>query len=237
MPFASFFSTPAIRRLAPLSLAVAALSSTPAFAVTVTEAGDAGDSLATAQVTAAGPGALTDIFGSLSGATDADLFLIQISNPAMFSATTSNAGSGTLDTQLFLFSLSGAPLFTNDDAASGLTALSTLPMGTLSTLAAGQYYLGVSLSGYNPTNINAQALFADGLSTDVRGPASGLQPATLGAWSDGAFADSGAYDIQLTGAMAAAVPEPSTALMFLMAGALGAAGLARRQRQAAGKQA
>lgn len=219
-------------RLTPMTFAVLALVGASAHAVTVSEIGDAGQTLATAQITSTGVGPLTDIFGGLSGATDADLFLINITNPAAFSASTNNSVTGNIDTQLFLFSATGAPLFTNDDAPSGVTFLSTLPVGSVASLAAGVYYLGISLSGYDPTNINAQALFASGLSTDVRGPAAGLQPARLGAWSDGAFAASGSYDIKLTGAVAAAVPELSTSMMFLAAGALGAVGAARRRRAA-----
>lgn len=221
------------RRLTPMALAALALVGASAHAVTVSEIGDAGQTLATAQITATGAGPLTDIFGNLSGATDADLFLINITNPATFSASTDNAVTGNIDTQLFLFSATGAPLFTNDDASSGLTFLSSLPAGTVASLPAGVYYLGISLSGYNPTNTNAQLLFADGLSTDVRGPAAGLQPARLGGWADGAFAASGGYDIKLTGAVAAAVPEISTSMMFLAAGALAAVGAARRRQQTA----
>jgi PEP-CTERM motif len=217
-------------RSTPLAVAALTLVAASAHAVTVSEIGDAGQTLATAQITSTGAGPLTNIFGSLSGATDADLFLINISNPASFSVSTDNAVTGNIDTQLFLFSAAGAPLFTNDDAGSGLSFLSTLPAGTVASLPAGVYYLGISLSGYNPTNINAQLLFADGLSTDVRGAAAGLQPATLGAWADGAFAANGGYDIRLTGAVAAVVPEPTTSLMFLAAGAVAALGAARRSR-------
>ncbi len=219
-------------RLTPMSFAALTLVGASAHAVTVSEIGDAGQTLATAQVTTAGAGPLTDIFGSLSGATDADLFLINITSPAAFSASTNNTVTGNIDTQLFLFSATGAPLFTNDDAPGGVSFLSALPAGSVASLPVGLYYLGISLSGYDPTNVNAQTLFATGLSTDVRGPATGLQPATLGAWADGAFAASGSYDIKLTGAVAAAVPELSTSMMFLAAGVLGAVGAARRRRAA-----
>ena len=51
--------------------------------------------------------------------------------------------------------------------------------GAFAPFAAGLYYLGISMSGYDPVNSASQALFTlPVLSTDVRGPAAGLQPAT-----------------------------------------------------------
>ena len=207
-------------------------------ATTFTESGDAGQTVATAQMTSTGAGSLTDIFGSLASSLDADLYLIRITNPATFSATTVNAIGGTLDTQLFLLSAAGAPLFVNDDDAGGLSVLSTLPSSSgFGALASGLYILGVAMSGYDPVNINNQLLFATGLPTSVRGAASGLSPAVLGGFFDSTFGpDLGTYDIQLTGATAAAVttpiPEPSIELMLLAGGALSAF-VARRRRKTA----
>lgn len=223
------------RRLAPAVFVLAAAAALPVQAFNVTESGDAGQTLATAQVSA-GSGPLNNIFGVLGGATDVDLFLISIANAASFSATTLNTSTADVDTQLFLLTLSGAPVYLNDDDASGLTLASTLPAGNAAgPLTAGQYYLGISLSGYEPVNANNQFLFASGLSTDTRGPAFGLQPATLGGYDGSPFPPGGAYGIQLTGAVAA-VPEPSSVLLMLLgAGVLGAAGLARRASPAAAR--
>lgn len=220
------------RVLSPLLLS--ALWGVPAHAVTVSEAGDAGQTTATAQVTL-GVGPLTNIFGTVGSAADADLFLINITSPAAFSASTVNLGSGAQDTQLFLFTQAGAPVFANDDDAGGLSLLSTLPAGnSLGPLSAGLYYLGIALSGNEPVNSNAQVLFAlSGLSTDLRGPAVGLQPARLGAWDGSGLAPFGAYNIQLTGAVAAVVPEPSSLAMFLVGGAFAAAAATRRRRATA----
>jgi hypothetical protein len=149
----------------------------------------------------------------------------------MFSASTVDAGSGSLDTQIFLLTLAGAPIILNDDDASGLSLLSTLPKGSF-TMPAGDYIIGVGESGYNPANLNSQLLFTQGVSTSIQTAASGLQPAVLGGYADETYeSESGAYDLKLTGAaVAAAVPEPSTwALMLLAVGALGFAGGRRRQ--------
>lgn len=244
----SSFATPPLTALA-RKIAIActtgcALASASSHATTFTETADAGQSLATAVSTTAAAGALTDIFGSLSSSVDADLYIITITNAATFSATTLNATGGFLDTQLFLFTLAGAPVVLNDDDAGGLSTLSTIPAGNLGSFAAGTYILGVSMSGYDPININGQTLFATGLTTSVRGAAFGLQPATLGGFYDGTFfSDSGSYDIQLTGATAAtitggvtpAVPEPATNAMLLVGGA--ALALVAKRRRAASKTA
>jgi hypothetical protein len=80
--------------------------------------------------------------------------------------------------------------------------------------------LGVAMSGYDPRNLSGQLLFGAGLPTSTRGAAFGLQPAVLGGFADNTFfADSGAYDVQLSGAVAAAVPEPASSLLFVAGGA------------------
>ena len=219
----------AARKLALACAMSAGLASMPSHAVTFTEIDDAGQTQTTAQVGAGTPGALTDIFGSLASETDVDLYVIDIANPGSFSATTVNAGTGFVDTQLFLLTLAGAPVFLNDDDVGGMSFGSTLPAGSFSSFAAGRYLLGVAGSGYSPANTNSQLLFATGLSTELRGPASGLQPAFLGKFvDDGYFADNfGAYDIKLTGV--AAIPEPATNALLLAGGAL-LAFVARRRR-------
>jgi hypothetical protein len=213
-------------------IAVAAIvAAAPAFAGTWAESGDAGQTVATAQVTLGSSPSLSSITGSLSSLTDADLFVIRVVDPNSFSATT--VGGSGLDTQLFLFTLTGAPVYTNDDA-SGTSFQSALPAGhALGPIAAGTYLLGISLSGNDPANSASQLLFADGLTTDVRGPASSLQPAVHGDFTGLTwFDESGGYSIELTGAVAAAVPEPATALMAAMG--LGVCGLvASRRRRAA----
>lgn len=210
-------------------------------AVIFSESFDAGQTPGSAQRTTTGtaaPGqALTDIFGSIASRTDADLFLITIINPTTFSATTVNPiTNAQLDTQLFLFALDGRPIYTNDDTPNGTSLQSTLPAGnSLRPTTAGTYLLGISISGYDPANSNNQTLFApvdeNNASTDVRGPAAGLQPARLADFLGSGLAGvaAGQYDIQLTGAVTA-VPEPSTWVL----GVIGAAGLAlvssRRRR-------
>lgn len=228
LPLGSAFA----RTLMLLLVVVAGTATAPSYAAVYNELGDAGQTQGSAQNTSGSLTSLTNILGSLRSSTDADLFVIYITNPGAFSASTNNANTGFLDTQLFLLTLAGAPIMLNDDAAGGLTVLSTIPAGSASSLAAGFYILGISASGYDPVNAVNQLLFASGLSTDLRGPASGLQPGVLGGFFDSTFfREGGSYDIQLTGArVAAIVPEPATGVLVVLGLALCAFATTRRRR-------
>lgn len=217
------------RTLATL-LAAATLTTTAASlqAVTFAEPGDAGQTLATAAAAGAFNGAtgLTQITGSIAGANglDADLYSFTLSAATSLRFTaTSTAG---IDTSLFLFSSAGVPLLANDDQSNTnfQAAFST------GSLAAGTYYLGVALSGNEAVNANAQLLFTgDQPTTNVRGPASGLNPAAFGAFNGQTFIpEGGAYSIGF-----AAVPEPSTCAAFALGAAALGLVLRRRQNQTA----
>ena len=205
-----------------------------AQAQTYTENPDAGESPGTASGTASpsspAGSSLTTIAGVLSSSTDADVFVIQITNFANFSATT--VGLSLADTQLFLFTLSGMPLYTNDDA-NGMTLQSTLPSGhPLGPQSNGLYLLAISVAGYDPVDNINQLLFQDppnGNTTTVRGPRQGVGP--LAGFINGGALSSGSYSINLNGA-AAAVPEPST---FALIGAGGVLALAMRLRRRNGR--
>jgi len=213
-----------------LALATASLD-----AQTYIEAGDAGQTLGTAQTTGVTPGqTLNTIFGTLSSPTDADVFMITINAPSMFSATTTFGGTTTLDTALFLFNNLGQAIYTNDDV-SGSSLQSTLPSGTsfMMSLAPGTYFIAISLSGNEPVNLNGQLLFAAytaGNSASIRGAAAGVNPSTLANFNGAtSFAETGAYRIDFT-ATATAVPEPSVTALAL-AGAGATAFLVRRRRK------
>ena len=212
-----------IKRTLLAALALCALY-TSARAQNYSETGDAGQTLGTAQFTGVPGTGLTSISGTISSGTDADIFLIRITAPSTFSASTVNLLT-TLDTALFLFNSNGLAIYTNDDAAGGAAVQSTLPAGTSFTmsLAPGIYYIAISLSGNEAINLNTQLLFVGypgGDTTAVRGAAAGVNPASLANFNgQTGFPETGAYQITLTST--AAVPEPSTTILALA----GAAGL------------
>ncbi len=180
-------------------------------AVTYAEIGDAGQTLLTATPTGTNATtALTAITGTIGTSIDADLFLITITSPSTFSAVASSTAG--IDTSLFLFTSGGVPIIANDDS-SNTSYQASLPAGNtlLTSLSAGTYYLGISLSGNEAVNLNNQQLFTvDQPTTNVRGIASGLNPTTLATFNGATyFAETGDYTVTLTGA-ATAVPEPST---------------------------
>ncbi len=201
--------------------------SSTSHAQTFTEpTSDAGQTLATAlPVTGS---SLTTINGTIGSSTDADLYLFTITNTTTFSATASSTAG--IDTSLFLFTSGGVPVIANDDQSTnsyqgGILAGNTL----LTSLAAGSYYLGISLSGNEAINSQGQQLFTtDQPTTTQRGIAAGLNPGTMSDFNGLTFTpETGDYSIALVGA--APVPEPST-YAGLAVGAT-ALGLFLRRRQ------
>lgn len=210
-------------RLGGCALALGLLASAAPGQLFVENA-DAGATLATAGNTGASTGLpLTAVAGTLASPGDADLFLIRISDPAAFSFSTVNAFT-FLDSQLFVLTLAGAPVILNDDDASGLTLQSSIPAGALAGLSAGLYYLGVSLSGNDPVTAAGQTLFAEGLTTSLRGPNPFLASSFGGLLDSGLGGNAGTYLFTLTGAQTGflpPVPEPSSSVIaFVVGGAL-----------------
>ena len=206
------------------------LGSLSARADIFNEIGDAGPNLPSANLTTQGGipagNSLTAINGTLSSATDVDVFAIRITSTSLFSATT--VGGTSMDTMLSLFGPGGQAIYANDDSAG--TLQSTLPGGSSFLLGPGLYYIAISLSGNEAVNSANQLLFAQSADpTAVRGPAAGVNPASLTGFNGGtSFPESGAYTITLTGVTA--IPEPSVwALSLLGVGAIGFATYRRRQ--------
>jgi hypothetical protein len=182
-----------------------------ARAVAWIEAGDAGRLPATAQWTL-GAGPLTSISGVLSDG-DVDLFAIQVTDPAAFSATVSSLD--LFDTVLFIFDSAGRALLANDDTAA--SSLSQVPPGSLT--ATGRYFLGIAAFQALPTNAANQPIFTP---PPPLWPAGGVVlPAVadtlVAGWDLHNAGDFGAYEIDLTGAEPAqdvVIPEPSGLLIF-----------------------
>lgn len=148
----------------------------------VAESGDAGQTLANAQVIPAGSGQLGSINGSISEVNDVDLYQINVTDGAAFTATT--VGGANFDTQLFLFDASGNVIAQNDDSNGLQSTLSN------TSIAPGTYFLGISSFNNDPTGSPVPDFTNDGFSTGdytiaVEGVSSAPSTYSLGASPDG----------------------------------------------------
>lgn len=193
-----------------------------------TEVGDAGQLLSTAQVpTAFSPGAIGFIDGVLSNDNDVDMYKIYHTGGS-FSASTSNlSGGGDPNKQLFLFNASGFGVAANDTALSNDASLS------ISSLAAGEYYLAISSSDNNPVS-STGSIFSFpflGVGSDNPPPSGPGAGNPLIGWGTGS--SNGNYRINLGSSVeyASVVPEPGS-LALLGLGAAGLVGFRLRRSRA-----
>ena len=175
-----------------------------------TEVGDAGETLATAQML---PGGIDMIQGNIDG--DADLFGFAFAG-GFFGVTTDSLIT-TFDTQLFLFDGTGAGILSNDDD-SGLRSR----IITSSPLAPGNYFLGISSWNKEPLDASSALIFTDFISGQ-NGPVPGSGP--LASWNGSGSSSIGQYEILFEdtvtadpnpngGPGPAPVPEPATMLLL-----------------------
>jgi hypothetical protein len=194
-----------------LGVAALALAAGNAQAAIWSETGDAGQVVGGAQGTT-GSGPLTAITGSLISADRVDMYLITITNPLLFSAST--VGGATFDTQLFLFTTSGVGLSHSDDTATS----------TQSTLtgqfvpAPGNYLLAISIYDRDPVSTSGAQLWNDTPYAVERAPDGPAAASPLANWGGGTGAG-GAYSIGITGAtFSTLVPAPGTVMLAGLAG-------------------
>lgn len=169
-------------------LALGVLFASPAMAQWV-EDGDAGDLPASAQIPI-GSGALTTITGNI-GASDVDMYCIQVTEPVTFSAQTCGAGA-TWDTQLFLFTAAGVGVKWDDDTCDpGLQSLISDFSACQHSTGPGQYYIAISKYNKDPLNAAGGAIFptAMGCNTNAAAPIAG--------WGTTTTTLAGAYTITL----------------------------------------
>ncbi len=134
------------------------------------------------------------------GADDVDMYVICITNPAQFSAST--VGTTTWDTQLWLFKCDGLGVVFNDDNPDATTGLqSRIDNRTNCISQAGVYLLAISRYNrdavaqdgqpiWNPTGAGRGVRCPDGIRAD--------QP--VAGWAGATMAELQRYVIQLTGA-------------------------------------
>lgn len=202
-----------------MALALAGLASASALAADWIELGDAGQSIAAANITI-GANPLEHIRGSLSRPTEdfVDIYCIRIPDPSNFGATT--VGNASFDTQLFLFDMNGMGVVFDDDANASVTQ-STIT-GAL-VPAPGIYFLAISIYDRDARDASGNEIWADSPFVGQRAPDGPGAGNPLAGWTGGAQNDGGNYVIEMRGADFH-VPEPMSGLVL----ALGALALRRR---------
>jgi hypothetical protein len=221
-----------MRKLASiLSAAIGCLTlSLPAGAFTYTEQGDAGETIATAQVitfanatsTATDP-FLTSIFGSVAS-EDADIFAISLTAGQLFQATsgppTSNP-TAIANTQLFLFDALGNGLVANDNSQLPGQAANYATITAFTVPTTGIYYLAISGFNYDPRDAGNNFIFPD-TTTGQLVPNSGVGALNNWAVRSGSGSASFSYSIALVNAQP--TPEPAVGgglLAFAVLGLMG----------------
>jgi hypothetical protein len=163
--------------------------------------GDAGDLPATAQLITS-PDAthcqtpVTQVRGNL-GASDADMYVICITDPASFSATT--VGSTGFDTQLWLFRCDGTGVVHNDDAVGTTVLQSRIDNSTNCIQQGGIYLLAISRYNLDPVDASGQLIWNDSPFRAVRCPDGPGRANPIAGWT-GSTTAAGRYIIQLQGA-------------------------------------
>ncbi len=162
-------------------------------AQTFNEIGDAGDLPLSAQVPAGTITNLTAIAGTLAG-DDVDMYVIDIVDPAAFTAST--VGGTTLDTQLFLFFADGRGV-THQDGITGATGPQSTITGQFVPYP-GTYLLAVN--NYNRDPIaKGQLIWQNAPFNDERAPDGPRRREPIDGWNGQSFAASTTYTIALTG--------------------------------------
>ena len=180
------------------------------------EQGDAGDSLATANVIGE-VFPLNHIAGTLpdNDPNGVDLYQLFIPDPSKFSASTDNFPStDLLDTWLYLFDENGMGIAASASSVGGSFHASISEGSVLAP--PGQYYLAVTRLDSAPQSatgpIFPDLVFAS-TNGEVVGPTGTGGNNPLASWTSLQFLDFENYQIDLTGA-ASAVPEPSAAMIW-----------------------
>jgi hypothetical protein len=161
--------------------------------------GDAGDLPATAQIVTS-PDAtpcetpVTRVRGDL-GASDADMYVICITDPASFSATT--VGSTGFDTQLWLFRCDGTGVVHNDDCGTSLQ--SCIDNSTNCIQQGGIYLLAISRYNLDPVDASGQLIWNNTPFGSIRCPDGPGAANPIAGWT-GSTTAAGRYIIQLQGA-------------------------------------
>lgn len=177
------------------------------------EQGDAGSLPETAQPIFGG-GPLGAIDGNTGVGDFEDMYLIEITDPDNFSASTSPGfagGGATFDTQLFVFDMMGFGIAANDDCpfdpgmGNGSCIAGIGPAGLGLITQPGQYFIAVTGVNDDPVSPTGD-IFNQNPINEITGPdgLGGMDP--IIGWNG--LGQNGMYTIQLTGADFIIPPSP-----------------------------
>jgi hypothetical protein len=138
---------------------------------------------------------VTRINGALSSSNDADIYVICITDPANFTASTS--GLTGFDSQLWLFRCDGRGVVHNDDTDGRQSRLDN-STGCLNGLQAGTYLLAVTAYDQDPVDANGNPLWNDEPFGAIRCPDGAGANNPLAGWDGSGI--QGDYGVTLTGA-------------------------------------
>jgi hypothetical protein len=163
--------------------------------------GDAGDLPSNAQIVyrpdqTPCQSPVTRISGVRADSTDADMYVICITDPANFSAST--VGLAGFDTQLWLFRCDGTGVVHNDESDGSSQSRIDNSTGCLNGLQAGTYLLAITGYNQDPVDANGDPLWNDEPFSDIRCPDGPGAANPMVGWTGSG--GSGNYRIALTGA-------------------------------------
>lgn len=183
------------------------LAASHAEASTWVELGDAGDIPGSAQVTA-GIGPLATIQGTFLGATDVDMYCIQINEEAFFGAYILCAM--VEDPDLWLFDSAGNGVALHDNCQNGVVQLTS----ALAT-SNGTYYLAISPSESEAMNGLNLPIWDPPTSLAERAPDGAGAPGPLSHWGGtDPIAIGPSYAISLGGATFCESPVPAKSMTW-----------------------
>jgi hypothetical protein len=166
---------------------------------TVNGGGDAGELPDVAQAVTGTSGASVCAITSTFGASDTDMFRINICDPVSFSASVvGRTGTPALDTQLFLFRLDGTGIAVNDDVVGGTSLESALTSTFVASLPAGEYLLAITRYNRDPVN-GTSLLWLNSPFRSERAPDGPAAALPLTGWTGVTTASTNVVSIGLSG--------------------------------------
>lgn len=195
--------------------------------------GDAGALIPGAQSVGSAGDSITQITGSTGDSDFIDLYLINITDPANFVASTAGdqggfGGMADFDTKLWLFDIDGFGVLSNDDFGGAPFHSELLPNADDGSGASivgqpGLYYLAVGGFGDDALDSNGDAIFDNAAFDEISGPDGPGGNNPLADWE--ADGSQGNYTLALQGV--SGVPAPGALALLGLVGVLGG----RRRRK------